>query len=120
MVHKYKSFPVGKAGQRKLKKQIVDQEKDGNNPRIGENPKPFKNADLGIKVAHMNFLSILGNNTHAEIAKKGGRRTRIDPLSLKQITDSLLRDMKSKATANNIQESSSEDEDSYVSDDDSY
>ena len=117
MVHKYKSFPVGKAGQRNLKKQIVDQQKDGN--KNGDTPKPFQNADLGTKLAHMHFLSILGSNAHSQMAKKGGRKTRIDPLSLKQIADNLLRDIESKAKVTTNEESSDE-EDSYASDDHSY
>ena len=120
MVHKFKSFPVGKAGQRQLKKQIVDKEKDSNNQRSSKNPKPVGNADLGAKIPLMYFLSNLGINAHSQIAKKGGRRTRIDPLSLKQVADNLLRDIESKSIANTNQESSSEEEDSYVSDDNSY
>ena len=119
MVHKYKSFPVGKAGQRKLKKQIL-QEGNDESRQTAETPIPVGNADLGMKLAHMSFLNILGNDAHSQVTKKGGRRTRIDPLSLKKLSDSLLRKIEKKAIENSNQASSSEDEVSYVSEDNSY
>ena len=119
MVHKHKSFPVGKAGQRKLKKQIIAKVEESDDQGVVETPKPFGNADLGMKGAHLKFLALLGTNTRAHTSRKGGRQKRIDPLSLKQIADSLLRDIERKDTTNSNHDSS-EGEDSNVSDDPSY
>ena len=119
MVHKYKSFPVGKSGQRSLKKQFANQD-NGGSQKSNSNPKPVANADVGAKAVHMKFLSMLGNNAHAQIALKGGRKTRIDPLSLKKIADSLLREVESQDLADSNEELSSDDEDSDSSDANSY
>ena len=119
MVHKHKSFPVGKTGQRKLKKQIIAKVEESKDQGVVETPKPFENADLGIKGAHLKFLSLLGTNVRAHTSRKGGRQKRIDPLSLKQIADSLLRDIERKDMENSNQDTS-EDESSNVSDDGSF
>ena len=116
MVHKHKSFPVGKTGQRKLKKQIIAKAEENKEQGLVETPKPFENADLGMKGAHLKFLSLLGSNARAHASRKGGRQKRIDPLSLKQIADSLLRDIEKKDMANSNRDTS-EDEDSNESDD---
>ena len=97
MVHKYKSFPVGKSGQRKFKQQFNNLETRS----LKNTPNPNGNAVLGTKAAHINFLSILGNNAHEQFAQKGARKTRIDPLSLKKIADNLLKEIESKSANNN-------------------
>ena len=107
MVHKHKSFPVGKSGQRKFKQQFCNQEKRSQN----NTPTPDGNAVLGTKSAHINFLSILGNNAHEQFVQKGGRRTRIDPLSLKKIADNLLKEIEKKSANNNNDTSGDESSD---------
>jgi len=112
MVHKHKSFPVGKGGQRKLKQQFSMTE---NNSYDQSNlPKPDGAAVIGAKGALISFLSILGSNAHDQFSKKGGRKTRIDPLSLKRIADNLLKDIENKNTQNRHE--SSDEESSDVSD----
>lgn len=115
MVHKYKVFPVGKGGQRKFKKQYSDQANNSSNQNDSEIPKPNGAADMGAKAAHIKFLNILGNNARSQMTEKGGRKTRIDPLSLKKITDNLLRDMELKSVSHPNNESTSEEYDSDTS-----
>ena len=85
MVHKHKSFPVGKRGQRHIKKQIVDQGA----------LKPIGNAEIGIKLMCLKFVNILGNEARKQSAGKGGRRRTVDPLQLKRMADHILRDIES-------------------------
>ena len=119
MVHKYKVFPVGKSGQRKFKKQYSDQANNGSNQSDSEIPKCNGAADMGTKAAHIKFLNTLGNNARVQMTGKGGRKTKIDPLSLKKITDNLLKDLEIKSLSHTNTESSSEENDSeYDSDND--
>ena len=98
MVHKHKSFPVGKAGQRKFKQQLENIDK--NNDSESKSPKPDAAGVLGTKALHISFLSILGTTAHEKYAQKGGRKTWIDPLSLKKIADNLLKEIESKTALN--------------------
>ena len=119
MVHKYKVFPAGKVGQRKFKKQYIEQTRSGASQSESEIPKPTQPADVGAKAAHVKFLNTHGNDAHSHMTRKGGRKTRIDPLSLKIITDNLLRNLESKAASNLNGESSSDESDSDSSEIDS-
>jgi len=112
MVHKYKKFPVGKGGQRKFKKQYSDQANNVSNKNDSQIPKPNGAADMGVKSAHIKFLNTLGNNARSQMAGKGGRKTRIDPLSLKKITDNVLKDMEAIIASHSNNASSSEENDS--------
>ena len=116
MVHKHKTFPVGKTGQRKVKKQFLDQVKDGVGATAKKTLTPADNAEVAVKAAHMEFMSILGNRANSQITKKGGRKTRIDPLTLKKLTDKLLRDIADGELVNeNISESEDASSDSEAS-----
>ena len=105
MVHKHKSFPVGKTGQKRVKKQVVDQEE----------LKPIANADLGIKLATLTFVSMLGIAAKEQSSKKGGRRRTIDPLQLKRLADNILRDIESREVNEEGTSSEEGSEDSNIS-----
>ena len=109
MVHKHKSFPVGKNGQRELKKRYSSIE--GNTNSQIDTSKPDGTAVLGTKAAHVSFLSILGSNAREQVAQKGGRKTRIDPLSLKKIADTLLKEIENKNIHNRNESSDEESSD---------
>ena len=109
MVHKHKSFPVGKAGQRKFKQQLENI--DNNNPSENKSPKPDAAGVLGTKALHISFLSILGTTAHEKYAQKGGRKNWIDPLSLKKIADNLLKEIENKTAQNHNDTSDNESSD---------
>ena len=110
MVHKHKSFPVGKNGQRELKQRYSSIQGNNTNSQI-DIPKPDGTAVLGTKAVHVSFLSILGSNAREQVSQKGGRKTRIDPLSLKKIADTLLKEIENKSMHNQNETSDEESSD---------